>query len=38
MREVLQLFSPHPNPLPEGEGEKQDALFGDRISNLVQRT
>ena len=23
---------PHPGPLPQGEGEKRHALFGDRIS------
>jgi hypothetical protein len=32
MRAVFMLFGPHPNPLPQGEGEKRHALFGDRIS------
>ena len=32
MRGVLQLLSPHPNPLPEGEGKQQCALFDGRIT------
>jgi hypothetical protein len=26
---------PHPGPLPQGEGEKQRALFNGRISNAA---
>jgi hypothetical protein len=34
MRAGFTLFCPHPNPLPQGEGEKRHALSGDWISNL----
>jgi hypothetical protein len=37
MRAVFALPSPHPGPLPQGEGEKRRALFGDRISKRVGR-
>jgi hypothetical protein len=36
MRAGFTAVCPHPGPLPEGEGEKQYALFGGRISNLVK--
>ncbi len=34
MRAAVALLGPHPGPLPQGEGEKRHALFGDRISNI----
>jgi hypothetical protein len=38
MRAVFALLGPHPGPLPQGEGEKRRALFGDRISkNKINR-
>ena len=36
MRAVFALLGPHPGPLPQGEGEKRHALFGDRISNYQE--
>jgi hypothetical protein len=32
MRAAFAVVCPHPGPLPQGEGEKRCALFGDRIS------
>ena len=34
MRASFTAVCPHPDPLPQGEGEKQYALFGGRISIL----
>jgi len=35
MRAGFTAVFPHPGPLPEGEGEKQYALFDGRISKTV---
>jgi len=37
MRVDYKLIFPHPNPLPEGKGEKEILLaqFGDRISKIL---
>jgi hypothetical protein len=32
MRAGFSAVCPHPDPLPEGEGEKQCALFDGRVS------
>ena len=33
MRAGFTAIFPHPDPLPEGEGDKQHALFGGRMGH-----
>ena len=36
MRVGFDVVFPHPGPLPEGEGEKRDALFSGRVSKRAE--